>query len=184
MTRIPTICSRAACGVHWGRKKKLPQHRVPHSRLKRDRQVYAAQYVEDSDCSDESKAAETLIELARQKRRQTTAAAVRCADASPQAHCLLCMPVGRIRMGIPSCGGGVEKSRQSFPDCGGTGARLVPESPVWPAEGGTRDLSRSRGLMAGRGGSLARSKFPRQRVSRLTSVPRAAKNAWEGASEI
>lgn len=78
-----TLCN--ACGVHWGRKKKLPQHRVPQgqARLKRERPAF--QETEDSSSSDESKAAETLIELSlqssprSQKRRHPAAAGGRSA---------------------------------------------------------------------------------------------------------
>lgn len=95
------LCCVAACGVHWGRKKKLPAHRVPYgnaARLKRERQIFT--YVEESDSSEsESQAAETLLQLSlspsstREKRRQSTAAARRC--GRPSRRISLLYSIGR-----------------------------------------------------------------------------------------
>lgn len=64
----PTLCN--ACGVHWGRKKKLPQRGPPQpaGRAKREREQARAlsppALEEASDSYDDSEAAEMLIVLA------------------------------------------------------------------------------------------------------------------------
>lgn len=78
----PTLCN--ACGVHWGRKKKLPQRGPPQAagRAKREREARAVEppaLESASDSYDDSEAAEMLIVLSSMpaaraaKRRQVGA---------------------------------------------------------------------------------------------------------------